>query len=34
MIGLTRVHMSITCSENGLLVYSHGPLELAQSVII
>ena len=32
MIGLTRVRMSIICSENGLLVCSHGPLELAQSV--
>ena len=32
MIVLMRVRMSIICSENGLLVCSHGPLELAQSV--
>jgi len=34
MIVLMRVRMSIICSENGLLVCSHGPLELAQSVSI
>ena len=34
MIVLMRVRMSIICSENGLLVCSHGPLELAQSVIV
>jgi len=34
MIVLMRVRMSIICSENGLLVCSHGPLELAQSVYI
>ena len=34
MIGLMRVRMGIICSENGLLVCSHGPLELAQSVSV